>query len=58
MVNKRWDKENVVHVSVLLNKKIDKDLVDFFEEKKEKGKYIKKLIREDIENGNGKSGKI
>lgn len=53
MKNKKqyeWDRLNTYSITLKLNNKTDKEIIDLLKEKDNKQKYIKELIRKDIEN--------
>lgn len=47
-VIERWQRENVVRITVKLNKHTDADILDKLETVKSKQGYIKALVRADI----------
>ena len=44
----RWQKENVIRVTVKLYKNTDADLIDYLSDLKNRNGYIKQLIRDDM----------
>ena len=46
----RWQKENTKIIPVRLNLDGDKDIIHKLDEKENKARYIKDLIRKDIKN--------
>lgn len=44
----RWQKENIIRVTVKLYKNTDADLIDYLSDMKNRNGYIKQLIREDM----------
>lgn len=47
----RWDKENTVMVTLKLNKRTDAEIIEKLNSVEYKQRYIKELIRADIEKG-------
>ena len=47
--NKKYLKENMKPMVVNLNKNVYKDIIDFLDKKENKNKYLKELIRKDME---------
>lgn len=47
--NTRYNEKNVVHVKFGFNKKTDADIIEHLQKQANKQKYIKDLIRSDIE---------
>ena len=47
--NERYNRKNKVNVTVSLNRSTEPDLVDWVMTKENRGGYIKRLIREDME---------
>ena len=45
----KYDKANTVQITLKLNKKTDKDIIDWLYDEGNKQGYIKSLIRDDIE---------
>lgn len=45
----KYDKDNTVQITLKLNKKTDKDIIDWLYDESNKQGYIKSLIRADIE---------
>lgn len=50
----RYDKKNVVRVSVAFNRNTEPELIEKVEAQESKNAYIKGLIRSDIEKGKEK----
>lgn len=53
MKNKKqyeWDRLNTYSITLKLNNKTDKEIINLLKEKDNKQKYIKELIKKDIEN--------
>lgn len=53
MKNKKqyeWDRLNTYSITLKLNNKTDKEIIDVLKGKNNKQKYIKELIKKDIEN--------
>lgn len=48
----KYDKANTVQLALKLNKKTDKDVIEWLYKLDNKQGYIKSLIREDIERTN------
>lgn len=48
-----WKKENMVRLQIDLNRRADADIIAKLEEQPSKAVYVKKLIRDDIESGEG-----
>ena len=47
--NARYEKENLLKVSVAFNRKTEPELVAKMEEQEHKASYLKRLVKEDIE---------
>lgn len=45
----KYDKDNTVQITLKLNKKTDKDIIDWLYDESNKQGYIKSLIRADID---------
>ena len=45
----KYDKDNTVQIKLKLNRKTDKDIIDWLTDESNKQGYIKALIRADIE---------
>ena len=45
----KYDKENTIQITLKLNKKTDKDIIDWLYDEANKQGYIKSLIRADID---------
>jgi polyphosphate kinase len=45
----KYDKSNTIQITLKLNKKTDKDIIDWLYDEYNKQGYIKSLIRADIE---------
>ena len=45
---KRYDKKNVVRVTVAFNRKTDPEVTEFIEHKENRGEYIRQLVRDDF----------
>ena len=45
----KYDKDNTVQLKLKLNRKTDKDIIDWLTDESNKQGYIKALIRADIE---------
>ena len=45
----KYDKSNTIQITLKLNKKTDKDILDWLYDESNKQGYIKSLIRADIE---------
>lgn len=46
-----WEKKNTYIFTIKLNKNTDTKLIEKLQEEKNRQKYIKNLIKKDIENG-------
>ena len=44
----KYNKDNIIQISVKLNKSTDKDIIDHLDQVESKQGYIKDLIRKDI----------
>ena len=49
--NQRYERENLLKVSVAFNRKTEPRLVERMEEQDSKAGYLKRLVKEDIERG-------
>lgn len=47
--NLRYEKKNIMQVKVGFNRSTEPDLVERLEEEPNKARYIKNLVREDVE---------
>lgn len=47
--NRRYEKENLLKVSVAFNRRTEPDLVERMEQQEQRASYLKRLVREDIE---------
>ena len=47
--NQRYEKANLLKVSVAFNRKTEPDLVEKMEQQQQKASYLKRLVKEDIE---------
>ena len=54
--NRRYERENLLKVSVAFNRKTEPDLVERMEEQDSKAGYLKRLVKEDIERDGNAQG--
>lgn len=47
--NRRYEKENLLKVSVAFNRRTEPDLVERMEQQEQRASYLKRLVKEDIE---------
>lgn len=45
---KKYDKDNMLKISVAFNRKAEPDLAKFIESKKNRTEYIRQLVRDDF----------
>lgn len=45
----RYDKKNLVKVSVAFNRNTDREMAEYMEAKKDRGEYIRGLVRADMD---------
>lgn len=45
----RYDKENLVKVSVAFNRNVDREMAEYMERKENRGEYIRGLVRADMD---------
>ena len=56
--NQRYERDNLLKVSVAFNRKTEPELVERVEREESKAGYLKRLVKEDIErDGNAQGGK-
>lgn len=56
--NQRYERDNLLKVSVAFNRKTEPELVERVEQEESKAGYLKRLVKEDIEReGNAQDSK-
>ena len=56
--NQRYERDNLLKVSVAFNRKTEPELVERVEQEESKAGYLKRLVKEDIEHeGNAQDSK-